>query len=77
MLAAVRAYRAETGREVHCRIGIAAGALLAGVLGQLQPRFHIFGPALRDAEHHEQVPGRGSGPGPRPGAAEGPCRAVK
>ena len=58
MLAAVRAHREETGLQVHCRIGIGAGQLLAGVLSRLQPRFHIFGPALREAEHYEQVPGR-------------------
>ena len=58
MLAAVREHREETGLQVHCRIGVGAGQLLAGVLSRLQPRFHIFGPALREAEHYEQVPSR-------------------
>ena len=55
MLAVVREHRQETGLDVHCRIGIGAGPLLAGVLSHLQPRFHIFGPALWEAEHYEQV----------------------
>ena len=54
MLAAVAQYRAETGKEVHCRIGISAGPILAGVLGRLQPRFHIFGQGIRKAERKEQ-----------------------
>ena len=54
MLAAVAQYRAETGKEVHCRIGISAGPILAGILGRLQPRFHIFGQGIRKAERKEQ-----------------------
>ena len=54
MLAAVAQYRAETGKEIHCRIGISAGPILAGVLGRLQPRFHIFGQGIRKAERKEQ-----------------------
>ena len=53
-LAAVAQYRAETGKEVHCRIGISAGPILAGILGRLQPRFHIFGEGIRKAERKEQ-----------------------
>ena len=37
-----------------CRIGISAGSIVAGGLGKLQPRFHVFGSALLDAEHCEQ-----------------------
>ncbi len=38
MLTTLAAYRAATGIDVHCRIGIAAGGVIAGVLGRLQPR---------------------------------------
>ena len=54
MLASVGRYRKETGKDIHCRIGISAGPILAGVLGRLQPRFHIFGSGLRGAERQEQ-----------------------
>ena len=55
MIAAVAACREETGRDVHCRIGVSAGEVLAGVLGHLQPRFHIFGTGLSAAERHEKA----------------------
>jgi hypothetical protein len=55
MIAAVAACREETGRDVHCRIGVSAGEVLAGVLGRLQPRFHIFGAGLSGAERHEKA----------------------
>jgi hypothetical protein len=55
ILAAVADYRAATGRAIHCRIGVATGPVLAGVLGRLQPRFHIFGQGLREAERCEQT----------------------
>jgi class 3 adenylate cyclase len=38
MLATLASYRAATGLDVHCRIGIASGEVIAGVLGRLQPR---------------------------------------
>ncbi len=39
MLAAVAARRRATGRaRLACRIGVSVGDVLAGVLGQLQPR---------------------------------------
>ena len=47
ILAAVSACRREDGSEVQCRIGAAAGPVLAGVLGTLQPRFHVFGEVVR------------------------------
>jgi hypothetical protein len=55
MIAAVAACREDTGRDVHCRIGVSAGEVLAGVLGRLQPRFHIFGAGLSAAERHEKA----------------------
>jgi len=55
MIAVVAACREETGRELHCRIGVSAGEVLAGVLGRLQPRFHIFGAGLSAAEQHEKA----------------------
>ena len=39
MLDALRAYRqAPGGRDTRCRIGVAVGPVVAGVLGLLQPR---------------------------------------
>jgi class 3 adenylate cyclase len=55
MITAVAACREETGRNVHCRIGVSVGEVLAGVLGHLQPRFHIFGTCLSAAERHEKA----------------------
>jgi class 3 adenylate cyclase len=56
MLNAVIACRQATGRTwLACRIGVSVGNVLAGVLGQLQPRFHIFGPGIHVAELYEQV----------------------
>ena len=40
---------------LRCRIGVSAGPVLAGVLGRLQPRYHIFGPGIRGAELCEQT----------------------
>ncbi len=58
MINAVVACRQATGRTgLACRIGVSVGGVLAGVLGQLQPRFHIFGSGIYAAELHEQVIG--------------------
>jgi class 3 adenylate cyclase len=58
MINAVAACRQTTGRSgLACRIGVSVGCVMAGVLGQLQPRFHIFGSGVRAAELHEQVTG--------------------
>ena len=54
MLQSLAAYNHETGRAVHCRIGVAVGPAVAGVLGRLQPRLHLFGKGLRAAEEHEK-----------------------
>jgi class 3 adenylate cyclase len=55
MIAAVAECRRKTGHDVHCRIGVSTGEVLAGVLGHLQPRFHIFGSGLSAAEQHEKA----------------------
>ena len=55
MLRATERYRQEGGRDVHCRIGISMGSVVTGVLGQLQPRLHLFGEGMRAAESHEQT----------------------
>jgi class 3 adenylate cyclase len=56
MINAVGACRQSTGRAgLACRIGVSIGDVLAGVVGQLQPRFHIFGSGIHVAELHEQV----------------------
>ncbi len=49
----------ETPTKLSCRIGIGMGPVLAGVLGKLQPRFHVFGKGAVDAEVHEQVSNKG------------------
>ena len=38
MILALRDYRLRTGSGLHCRIGVALGDVVAGVLGHLQPR---------------------------------------
>jgi class 3 adenylate cyclase len=64
MINAVVACRQTTGRTgLACRIGVSVGSVLAGVLGQLQPRFHIFGSGIHVAELHEQVNGLDMGKG--------------
>jgi hypothetical protein len=55
MLRTVDVYRTEGDAQVQCRIGVAAGSVVAGSLGRLQPRLHIFGPGLRAAELCEQT----------------------
>ena len=52
---AVAAHRWPAGTVGACRIGVSAGSVVAGGLGRLQPRFHIFGDALRGAEVCEQT----------------------
>ena len=54
MILTMGRYRRKKDRETHCRIGVATGKVFAGVLGRLQPRFHIFGDAVRTAEIMEQ-----------------------
>jgi class 3 adenylate cyclase len=39
MILALRDYRRRTGSALHCRVGVALGDVVAGVLGHLQPRF--------------------------------------
>lgn len=47
--------RADTGYPLHARIGIGIGDVAAGVMGRLQPRFHLMGPARDSAEAHEKL----------------------
>jgi len=42
-----------TGRDVTGRIGLAMGEVFAGVLGTLQPRYHLLGQPMRNAEKLE------------------------
>jgi len=53
MLRTLHEYRERKGKPVHCRIGIASGTVFAGALGWLQPRFHLRGPAMVQAEELE------------------------
>ena len=55
MIDTLEEHRRETGQEVHCRIGVAIGSVVAGVLGKLQPRFHIQGQAVQAAEVRSNV----------------------
>jgi class 3 adenylate cyclase len=45
--------RKLSGHELHCRIGVGTGRVLAGSMGWLQPRFHLRGPAMQMAERFE------------------------
>ena len=40
--------------QIEARIGISCGAVVFGALGSLQPRLHIRGRAMEDAEMLEQ-----------------------
>ena len=53
MIEAVTKYAAEQESKIECRIGIAYGQVLAGMLGKLQPRFHLMGEAVWDAHKLE------------------------
>ena len=55
MIQALAEHRSATGQDVDGRIGISVGMVVAGVLGRLQPRFHIHGPGMRAAEMLEQT----------------------
>lgn len=54
MLDTVRANRMETGERISVRIGIGMGTVVVGALGSLQPRVHLRGDAMREAERLEQ-----------------------
>ena len=54
MIQTVAEVRRWSGVDLHCRIGIGRGLVLAGALGWLQPRFHLRGPAVQMAELLEQ-----------------------
>ncbi len=55
MLDTVKAYTTKDGHKLSARIGISAGKLVVGALGSLQPRIHIRGDAMREAERLEQL----------------------
>ena len=60
MISTLEDYRRQRGKNVECRIGIAAGLVVTGALGWLQPRFHLRGPAMHVAEELEQTAIRNS-----------------
>lgn len=60
MISTLEEYRRQLGKNVECRIGIAAGLVVTGALGWLQPRFHLRGPAMHVAEELEQTAIRNS-----------------
>jgi class 3 adenylate cyclase len=49
ILEVMAAYKRETGRDIQGRIGISAGPVVAGVLGKLQPRFHVYGQVRKNS----------------------------
>lgn len=55
MLQAIEEVSANSEHKLTCRIGMAMGTVTTGVLGQLQTRFHVQGPALQAAEILEQT----------------------
>jgi len=50
LLRVLAVQREVSGQDVRCRIGISKGVVYAGVLGRLQPRYHLFGEPMRIAE---------------------------
>ena len=54
LLTSVNAIGRRRQLDLHVRIGIATGVCVAGVMGQLQPRFHILGPAMSAVNVLEQ-----------------------
>ena len=46
MIDAVKAYSAQHDTKIECRIGVSSGQVLAGMLGKLQPRYHLMGEAV-------------------------------
>ena len=55
ILSCLKEHRERSGVDLHCRIGIATGDVISGVLGLLQPRFCVFGEAMCRAEELEQT----------------------
>jgi adenylate cyclase len=60
MLAAVKRLREETGLELHIRIGIASGPVMAGVIGMRKFTYDVWGDAVNLAARLEglSAPGR-------------------
>ena len=48
------AHREKTGIDLRARIGIGAGEVISGVMGRLQPRFCVYGEAMKEAAHNER-----------------------
>lgn len=46
MVDEVKNYSHTVGINIECRVGIASGQVLAGMLGKLSPRFHLMGEAV-------------------------------
>jgi class 3 adenylate cyclase len=54
ILSVLAKHRAKTGIDLHARIGIGAGEVISGVMGRLQPRFCVYGPAMIEAAENER-----------------------
>ena len=48
-------HRESTGVDLHGRIGVSVGPVISGVLGVLQPRFVVYGPAMTTAADLEST----------------------
>ena len=59
ILRVVSNVRRERGIDLDVRIGIGTGTCVAGTMGKLQARFHVFGPAMAAAEALERGCPRG------------------
>ena len=59
ILAAVKKRSTDCGARLDVRIGIGTGECVAGIMGQLQSRFHILGPAISAADELERRALRG------------------
>jgi class 3 adenylate cyclase len=56
MIDAIALYNESHGMKLECRVGIDAGPVTAGMLGRLQPRFHLVGlPVFGSAKLESQA----------------------
>ena len=54
ILSVLATFREKTGIDLHVRIGIGTGEVISGVMGRLQPRFCVYGEAMKEAAENER-----------------------